>query len=132
MSNEDWRDGFQKGFEAGRKSKEAEVNPYDISKWKQAPFPTTPTIPPLYAKEHCPKCGISIGGVMGYVCHSPNCPTFPQTTCDVSKPLTASAVGTMQSREQGYNIQKEGYTYGSRKIGADGGISEGLESHRFK
>lgn len=46
-------------------------------------FPATPpstfkwpTInPPIQSPNHCPKCGIKMEGVMGYVCSQPQCPT---------------------------------------------------------
>lgn len=40
-----------------------------------APWPTT------YPKQSCPKCGISLDGVMGYVCGDTRCPTFMKVTC---------------------------------------------------
>ena len=41
-----------------------------------APWPSVPTI-----GKSCPKCGISLDGVMGYVCGDTNCPTFLKVTC---------------------------------------------------
>jgi len=32
-------------------------------------------------KPKCQKCGISLGGVMGYVCNYAQCPTFMKVTC---------------------------------------------------
>lgn len=48
-------------------------------------IPNSPTIPnwpsvPSIGKN-CPKCGISLDGVMGYVCGDTNCPTFLKVTC---------------------------------------------------
>ena len=40
-----------------------------------APWPTT------YPKKSCPKCGIQLDGVMGYVCGDTQCPTFMKVTC---------------------------------------------------
>lgn len=127
MSNQDWRDGFKEGFEAGRKSKEAEQNPFDISKWKQEPiWPMTPPDFIPKAKEHCPKCGITLSGVMGYVCSSPNCPTgLGGATCaaDYSAQTTGagpsiadikpiSSFSVKSTNEQGYNTNWE---FGSTK-----------------
>ena len=36
---------------------------------------------PYMEKKSCPKCGLNLEGVMGYVCTNPGCPTFPQVTC---------------------------------------------------
>ena len=36
--------------------------------------------------------GMTISDMMGFVCSSPNCPTFPQVTCDVGLPLRAGAI----------------------------------------
>ena len=80
-----YRDGFKDGFEAGRKSVPLEPvksNPPlrldDIMIGVHQP----PSVPewPRNANDTCPKCGMKVGGVMGYVCVSPNCPTFPQAT----------------------------------------------------
>lgn len=32
-------------------------------------------------KRTCPRCSISLEGVMGYVCSDQHCPTFLQVTC---------------------------------------------------
>lgn len=101
MSNEDYRQGYRDGFKDGQEAEKNKVNPYDMSKWRQAP---------LQVKETCPKCGIKISGVMGYVCYSPGCPTFPQVTCGPSVSTTMGAVGAMGqaiSDAIGYNYQKE-------------------------
>lgn len=46
----------------------------DDSPSKQ-PFPYTPLIPPAYAANLCPKCGITLEKVMMYSCQQTNCPT---------------------------------------------------------
>ena len=48
-------------------------NPFD---------PALPTVPwqPV-TRQSCPKCGIRLDGVMGYVCGDTNCPTFFKVTC---------------------------------------------------
>jgi len=80
-----FKDGFAAGLEEGKKiaPKEQTYNPW---------IDTGPYVGKV--KESCPKCGIKISGVMGYVCSSPNCPTFPQVTCEVGLPLTG-AVGAV-------------------------------------
>jgi hypothetical protein len=41
------------------------------------PMPTTPPTQPAWPSViSCSKCGISLGGVMGYVCCDQSCPTF--------------------------------------------------------
>ena len=79
-----FKDGFAAGLEEGKKlaPKERTYNPW---------IDTGPYVGKV--KESCPKCGIKISGVMGYVCSSPNCPTFPQVTCgtnpfDVTQPMS--------------------------------------------
>lgn len=47
-----------------------QVDPYKLP----TPFPD-PYIPFYEGKRICPKCGITIEGVMGYVCPHNNCPT---------------------------------------------------------
>lgn len=42
-------------------------------------IPKWPTVPSI--GQSCPKCGISLDGVMGYVCGDTNCPTFLKVTC---------------------------------------------------
>ena len=37
-------------------------------------IPNWPSVPSI--GKNCPKCGISLDGVMGYVCGDTNCPTF--------------------------------------------------------
>jgi hypothetical protein len=36
---------------------------------------------PTLSKKTCSKCGMSLDGVMGYVCGDNNCPTFLKVTC---------------------------------------------------
>ena len=152
-----FKDGFAAGLEEGKKIVEdqwrqdkikelEETLPkplptwpkIDLEKWKQNPLPPLPTLPmwPSTERSTCPKCGISLDGLMNYYCASPNCPTFMQTTCDTSKPMTAGvgdlnvpkvsgagAAGSMDrytrpafdtfsgagitTNEQGYNYQKD-------------------------
>jgi hypothetical protein len=82
-----FKDGWHAGLEEGKKiaPKEQTYNPW---------IDTGPYVGK--ANESCPKCGVKIGGVMGYVCSSPNCPTFPQVTCEVGRPLTG-AVGAVNT-----------------------------------
>lgn len=42
-----------------------------------------PTITPpvIFEKQCCSKCGMPVGGVMGYVCNDLHCPTFLKVTC---------------------------------------------------
>lgn len=53
------------------------------------PMEQTPSFPRPYIKypteddpkPKCSKCGISLGGVLGYVCSDSKCPTFMKATC---------------------------------------------------
>ena len=65
-----FKDGFAAGLEEGKRHQNLNPVPY-----------TRPYEPLDMTKDNCPKCGIKISGVMGYVCTSINCPTFPQVTC---------------------------------------------------
>lgn len=49
----------------------------DIQKIDYPPGPYEPNIPPIWnlPKNQCPKCGMILTDVMGYVCSSPDCPT---------------------------------------------------------
>ena len=45
-------------------------------------IPYDPLIPTTWqTKPQCPKCGIHLSGVMGYVCNDAQCPTFMKVTC---------------------------------------------------
>lgn len=50
-------------------------------------IPNYPHIPPSFPTpetqlmRNCSRCGISLTGVMGYVCSDAQCPTFPRVTC---------------------------------------------------
>ena len=65
-----FKDGFKIGLEEGKRHQN--LNPVP-SLW-----PTS--LPEYQSKDKCPKCGITISGVMNYTCSSINCPTFYQTT----------------------------------------------------
>ena len=75
--SEDYRQGFKDGFaaglEEGKKMNDKTYTDGLIEGMKK-------TLPPPYVpKETCPKCGITIGSAMGYVCQSINCPTYYKT-----------------------------------------------------
>lgn len=75
--SEDYRQGFKDGFELGlEEGKKQQKISIDLEKYLQKPL----TFPQYDVRETCPKCGVKIGGVMGYVCSSPNCPTFLQAS----------------------------------------------------
>jgi hypothetical protein len=59
-----FKDGFLAGVEEGKKlaPKQTRLDDYVFGQ-----------------RDTCPKCGIKIGGAMGYVCSSVNCPTYYQT-----------------------------------------------------
>lgn len=64
----DYRQGFKDGFAAGLEEGK-----------KLAPKQTRLDDYVFGQKDTCPKCGITIGGVMNYTCQSINCPTFYRT-----------------------------------------------------
>jgi len=68
-----WLRGFEAGVEAMRR--DAKKSYQDL---KPSVFPITYYDPP---KRSCSRCGISLDGVMGYVCNNKDCPTFLQVTC---------------------------------------------------
>jgi hypothetical protein len=45
------------------------------------PSRTVPFPPPYIPQNSCTKCGMSLEGVMGYVCNDRDCPTFMKVTC---------------------------------------------------
>lgn len=71
-----FKDGFAAGLEEGKKLGQPKIGLGDYF---------------FGVNETCPKCHMRINRAMGYVCASPNCPTFPQITCGV--PMTG-AVGS--------------------------------------
>ncbi len=78
-----FKDGFAAGLEEGKKMSKPQPRLDDYV---------------FGARETCPKCQMRIDRVMGYVCASPNCPTFPKVTCgptiaDITKPMTG-AIGS--------------------------------------
>jgi hypothetical protein len=106
MMNNDYAQGFKDGFAAGLE--EGKKLAPRAPNWNELlvggeKIPTTS--PKISLHETCPKCGIKIGGVMGYVCGSINCPTFLKTSCVTTgfTGLTAGAVGAAQGYVPGYN-----------------------------
>lgn len=64
------------------------------------PIPTYPSYlqPNLAPPRRCAKCGMSVEGVMGYVCNDSYCPTFPKVT------YTTQNFGTVWA---GYNTKEK-------------------------
>jgi hypothetical protein len=91
-----FKDGFAAGLEEGKKLLEEKWRLDKIAELEKTLPKPQPRLDDFIfgAKETCPKCGIKISGVMGYVCASPNCPTFPKITCGV--PMTG-AIGSDSS-----------------------------------
>lgn len=51
----------------------------NIPRYPSAPLPMPPVV-----NDRCPRCGITLSGVMGYVCSDPSCPTgLGPMTCKV-------------------------------------------------
>lgn len=83
-----FKDGFAAGLEEGKKMNNKTYTDGFIEGMKTTmppPYVPQPTLPgfTFEVKDTCPKCGIKINGVMGYVCSSINCPTFYKATSDV-------------------------------------------------
>lgn len=82
-----FKDGFKIGLEEGKRNQNLNPVPY-----------TQPYVPLSLMKDKCPKCGITISGVMNYTCSSINCPTFYQASYAYgavgSDMSTSSAVGS--------------------------------------
>ncbi len=98
-----FKDGFAAGLEEGKKLLEEKWRLDKIAELEKTLPKPQPRLDDFIfgAKETCPKCGIKISGVMGYVCASPNCPMFRNVTCgptmaDVAIPMTG-AVGMSTS-----------------------------------
>lgn len=100
-----FKDGFAAGLEEGKKINDKTYTDGFIEGMKKTlPPPYIPPIPPpgpnwipnwtLEVKEYCPKCGIKISGVMGYVCGAIDCPTgmggvsYTIGSTDIGKPVT--------------------------------------------
>lgn len=81
-----FKDGFAAGLEEGKKLLEEKWRLDKIAELeKTLPRPQPRLDDYLFGvKESCPKCGMKISGVMGYVCNSPNCPTFRNVTSGVT------------------------------------------------
>lgn len=108
-----FKDGFAAGLEEGKKIVEDQWRKEQIKKIEddlhKLPKPQPRLDDYIFGgKEKCPKCGISLSGVMNYVCSSPNCPTFPQITCGT--PMTGVASGGDYSHARGA-VGAAGYEY---------------------
>jgi hypothetical protein len=44
-------------------------------------IPYNPLLPTTWQKPQCPKCGMYLDKVVGYVCGDNHCPTFMKATC---------------------------------------------------
>lgn len=84
MTSDDYTKGFKDGFAAGleegkKLNDKTYMDGYMEGLKKTLPPPYIPnTSPSFEIREKCPKCGLTLTSLMNYVCHSPNCPTFPQ------------------------------------------------------
>ena len=95
-----FKDGFAAGLEEGKKINDKTYTDGFIDGMKKTmPLPYIPQPQldqkwTLEVKEYCPKCGIKISGVMGYVCGAIDCPTgmgsvsYTIGSSDTSKPVT--------------------------------------------
>lgn len=73
--SEDYRNGFKDGFALGLEEGKRNQNLNPVPSY----YPDPAKSPSVLLKETCPKCGITIGGMMNYTCQSINCPTYYRT-----------------------------------------------------
>ena len=111
-----FKDGFAAGLEEGKKINDKTYTDGFIEGMKKTlPPPYIPPIPPpgpnwiLEVKEYCPKCGIKISGVMGYVCRAIDCPTgmggvsYTIGSTDIGKPVTGRVDHTPGFNNSGFS-----------------------------
>ena len=103
--SEDYRNGFKDGFALGLEEGKRNQNLNPVPSYHLDPTKS----PSVLLKETCPKCGITISGVMNYTCQSINCPTYYKTW----------------SSPSGYNNWSAG-SHGA--VGAVGSMSANYES----
>lgn len=111
-----FKDGFAAGLEEGKKLVEDQWRKEQIKKIEddlhKLPKPQPRLDDYIFGgKEKCPKCGISLKGVMNYVCSSPNCPTFPQVTCGtpMTGQTTWESVGAVGAVGSAYKYDARGW-----------------------
>lgn len=68
ITERSYMDGYNDGLEEGKRNQNLNSVP--------SYYPDPAKSPSILLKETCPKCGITIGGVMNYTCQSINCPTY--------------------------------------------------------
>ncbi len=95
-----FKDGFAAGLEEGKKLLEEKWRLDKIAELEKTLPKPQPRLDDFIfgARETCPKCQMKIDRVMGYVCASPNCPSFPKVTCgavgsDISYAYASGANG---------------------------------------
>jgi hypothetical protein len=92
-----FKDGFAAGLAEGKKLVEEQWRLHTITELEKTLPKPQPRLDDYVfgARETCPKCHVRVDRAMGYVCASPNCPTFPKITCGV--PMTG-AIGSAISQ----------------------------------
>ena len=78
VANEEYRKGYRDGWQDATRLKETMPNPGHPSGPEYPPMKPIPYEPGVPWDSACRVCGLK--GIMGYVCHNPNCPT-PRVTC---------------------------------------------------
>jgi hypothetical protein len=96
--NNDWTEGFKEGFKIGLEEGKRHQNLNPV------PY-TQPYVPLSLMKDKCPKCGITISGVMNYTCSSINCPTFYTVS---SSGGAVGAVGSMSANYESSTVGANG------------------------
>ena len=71
ITERSYMDGYNDGLEEGKRNQNLNSVP--------SYYPDPAKSPSVLLKETCPKCGITISGVMNYTCQSINCPTYYKT-----------------------------------------------------
>ena len=120
-----FKDGFLAGVEEGKKlNDKTYMKGLTEGMKKTLPPPYVPSTLPGYTLERtdtCPKCGIKIGGAMGYVCSSVNCPTYYKTWTGPSHYSDWSPVpGTVWAAGSQGAVGSMSANYESNVAGANG------------
>ena len=115
--SEDYRNGFKDGFALGLEEGKRNQNLNPVPSY----YPDPAKSPSVLLKETCPKCGITIGGMMNYTCQSINCPTYYKTWTGPSHYSDWSPVpGTVWAAGSQGAVGSMSANYESNVAGANG------------
>ena len=112
-----FKDGFAAGLEEGKKIVEEQWRQdriKEIEKSIPEPYKWPSTQPLTFSADKCPKCGITISGVMNYTCSSVNCPTFYTASYSAAVGAVGSMSANYESSTVGANGPSEPIDYSMR------------------